>query len=416
VYGLVARGICKALPPDPTPCDSCTTDSVCPAHYQALLALEQSLAEDSSTFNNRRDNAAADAQRAKIESEGSGFVEHVLYPLLTGYARRSALEDALPSRNRRHRRDVIKERGQGSSAELVQADWEFLSNILIAPYGSLFFPSGSRGGAYVASREVETELRELGLYDRLCNDHGVQIAFDPGDVDIVERIVQAMAHTLLEHPVRCLVHVLRPAAALAADARTLGVALDVEEMAREAIKDYFDMQLRIVSALGALIDVSRGALFSCASEGGDDVDMQEEARGSRGLRLRFAGNIQSVGAGGEAPRRSSAGESECDAWLYRPLATHSDALSIVFLLCDGVYACLKSSAVAYGLDVGLWSDVKTKEDVAMAVDCVRGRAAEMRALCHELVSALETHRWCLEDVPLLYQLMDLYDILCLHAW
>ena len=151
---------------------------------QALQALEEAL-------------AATGGAHADLEAAGAAFVSHVLHPVLTGHGRRAALEAALPSRRRR-----------GAAAALLEADRAFLDAHLIAPCGSLFVESRTRTGSFIASDEVAEELRELGLYARLCDASGAPLTFDRDTVEPAVRVAHAMAHMLIEHPVRCLARVL----------------------------------------------------------------------------------------------------------------------------------------------------------------------------------------------------------------
>lgn len=154
---------------------------------QALQALEEALAASG--------GAHADLEAAG--AAGAAFVSHVLHPVLTGHGRRAALEAALPSRRRR-----------GAAAALLEADRAFLDEHLVAPCGSLFVESRTRAGSFIASEEVAEELRELGLYARLCDASGAPLTFDRDTVEPAVRVAHAMAHMLIEHPVRCLARVL----------------------------------------------------------------------------------------------------------------------------------------------------------------------------------------------------------------
>ena len=139
---------------------------------QALQALEEAL-------------AASGGAHADLEAAGAAFVSHVLHPVLTGHGRRAALE-----------------------AALLEGDRAFLDAHLVAPCGSLFVESRTRTGSFIASDEVAEELRELGLYARLCDASGAPLTFDRDTVEPAVRVAHAMAHMLIEHPVRCLARVL----------------------------------------------------------------------------------------------------------------------------------------------------------------------------------------------------------------
>ena len=96
----------------------------------------------------------------------------------------------------------------GHAAALLEADRAFLDAHLVAPCGSLFVESRTRAGSFIASDEVAEELRELGLYARLCDASGAPLTFDRDTVEPAVRVAHAMAHMLIEHPVRCLARVL----------------------------------------------------------------------------------------------------------------------------------------------------------------------------------------------------------------
>jgi hypothetical protein len=204
-----------------------------------------------------------------------------------------------------------------------------------------------------------------------------------------------MTRTLLEHPQRCLVHVLPKANA----AVRCGAQIDEELLARESISDYFFTQCSAYNLLGRLIDSTDSDLSFCHAMLNSDLFADE---GGSKRRNSFAVNCKQDDT-------VDATDVAGDEWLYKPLRPFDDSsqeLCIVFLLCDAIYASLKSSRMALSNLERVCNDTVVAD---RRRQCAQGRARESSCLCETLIAAVSGHEWCSEDVPLLDHLMLLFN-------
>lgn len=299
------------------------------------------------------DDASVRANRAEMReamnmnSAGSDFVRHVLTPML--HARRSALDDQNP--------DCFGVDIQRSLLELVEA---------------------------------ELRAWKSGGFQDMSNSSA-----RPDLVDAICRVVAVMARTLFEHPQRCLVHVLPTVNA----AVKCGAQIDEELLARESISDYFLTQCNAYNLLGRLINSTDSDLSFCHAMLNSDLFADE---GGSKRRNSFAVN-------GKQDDTVDATDVAGDEWLFKPLRpfyNSSKELSIVFLLCDAILVSLKSSRM------GLSNLERVCNDTVVADrrrQCAQGRARESSCLCETLIAAVSEHVWCSEDVPLLDELMLLFN-------
>jgi len=184
----------------------------------------------------------------------------------------------------------------------------------------------------------------------------------------LESELRAMVPVLLEPAARCVGHLLAVRDAVAQ-----------VEVARAGMAEYFRAQQRVIACLSRLVECSRSEFF-------------------RGAPL-------CLGLDGEQMEEGGLSGAAADDWLFRPLPAHEAHLSIVYLLCDSIYAALKSSVA-----VGTRCDAFGAEiDPEMLADCSQGRAEEMHSLCQVLVDIVSHHSWSSEDAGLLKHMTDLFD-------
>ena len=306
----------------------------------ALQNLMSVFCDDASA----RANCAERRKAMNMNSAGSDFVRHVLTPMLKGCARRSALEDQDP--------DCFGVDIPCSLLELVEAELRAWKS------------GGFQGMSSSSAR--------------------------PDLVDAISRVVAVMTRTLLEHPQRCLVHVLPTVNA----AVKCGAQIDEELLARESISDYFFTQCNAYNLLGRLIDSTDSDLSFCHAMLNSDLFADEG--GSRRRNCKQDDAVDDADVAG-------------DEWLYKPLRpfdNSSQELCIVFLLCDAIYASLKSSRMALSNLERVCNDTVVAD---RRRQCAQGRARESSCLCETLIAAVSGHVWCSEDVPLMDHLMLLFN-------
>lgn len=138
---------------------------------------------------------------------------------------------------------------------------------------------------------------------------------DTGRGNLLERELRAAGEVELERELRILMPVLlEPKDRCLHHLRSVANSVAPAELPRAGMKEYFALQQRVISCLDRLVERSRGGAFLGAP-----------------LRLAAAGD------------QMDDDESHCpataaDDWLFRPLPEHEKQLSIVFLLCDSIYA------------------------------------------------------------------------------
>lgn len=189
-----------------------------------------------------------------------------------------------------------------------------------------------------------------------------------------ENEILLLVPVLMEPAKRCLYHL-----------RNVSSSVAPQEVSRAGMAEYFSLQQRVISCLDKLVERSRCGDFRAAP-------------------------LQ-IGIPADQMDASEPATIAADDWLFRPLPEHDKHLSIVFLLCDSIYAAMKSSmAVCARRDTnGLQCDPE------ILAECSQARAEEMLSLCQVLVDIASNHAWSAQDAGLLQHMMDLYDELCLQA-